>query len=93
MTLVTAGRLGHIFKVYIWSAGSMWCGLAIDRPAPATDGLCPSVVAPAGPSRLFRKYAALLVAVASAALAGNGALEIWFSYPEQKNFFFRIQHE
>lgn len=38
----------------------------MDRPAPATDGLCPSVVAPAGRSRLFRKYAALLVAVVSA---------------------------
>lgn len=43
--------------------------------------------------RLFRKYAAMFVAVVCSALAANGALEIWFSYQEQKSLLIRIQHE
>lgn len=35
----------------------------------------------------------MFVAVVSAALIANGAFEIWFSYQEQKNLLFRIQHE
>jgi signal transduction histidine kinase/CheY-like chemotaxis protein len=46
--------------------------------------------APASPgwgtirSRLFRKYAALFVAVVCFALLANGMFEIWFSYQERK---------
>ncbi len=35
----------------------------------------------------------MFVAVVSAVLIANGAFEIWFSYQEQKDLLFRIQHE
>ena len=43
--------------------------------------------------RLFRKYLVSFVAVASAALIVNGAIEAWFSYSEQKRLLIGIQHE
>jgi signal transduction histidine kinase len=43
--------------------------------------------------RLFQRYAALFIAVVCAALLGNGALDIWFSFGEQKTLLFRIQRE
>lgn len=42
--------------------------------------------------RLFRKYAAMFVAVMSLALAINGLSDIWFSYQEQRALLIRIQH-
>jgi signal transduction histidine kinase/ActR/RegA family two-component response regulator len=42
---------------------------------------------------LFRKYAAMFVAIVSLALAINGVSDIWFSYHEQQNLLFRIQRE
>jgi signal transduction histidine kinase/ActR/RegA family two-component response regulator len=42
---------------------------------------------------LFLKYAAMFVAIVSLALAINGVSDIWFSYHEQQNLLFRIQHE
>jgi signal transduction histidine kinase/ActR/RegA family two-component response regulator len=50
------------------------------RPPPARGGL-------------FRKYAAMFVAIVSLALAINGMSDIWFSYHEQQNLLFRIQRE
>jgi signal transduction histidine kinase/CheY-like chemotaxis protein len=44
-----------------------------------------------GRGRLFRKYVALFGAVVAAALAINGASEIWFSYREQNSSLIRIQ--
>jgi signal transduction histidine kinase/CheY-like chemotaxis protein len=44
-------------------------------------------------SRLFRKYAASLVAVVSVALAVNGVLGIWLSFQEQKRLLVLIQRE
>ncbi len=41
--------------------------------------------------RLFRKYAAMFVAVTSLALAVNGLSDIWFSYQEQRALLIRIQ--
>src|SRR5262245_59780205 len=41
--------------------------------------------------RLFRKYAAMFVAVVCLALVVNGAFDIWFSYQEQKALLVRIQ--
>src|SRR5262249_20290311 len=40
---------------------------------------------------LFRKYAAMFVGVVCLALVAGGALDIWFSYYEQKDFLIRIQ--
>jgi signal transduction histidine kinase/CheY-like chemotaxis protein len=40
---------------------------------------------------LFRKYAAMFVGVVCLALVAGGALDIWFSYYEQKDFLTRIQ--
>jgi signal transduction histidine kinase len=48
---------------------------------------------PAMRGRLFRKYALMFVAVVCAALAINGALDIWVSYREQESLLVRIQHE
>ena len=50
------------------------------RPPPARGGL-------------FRKYAAMFVAIVSLALAINGVSDIWFSYHEQQNLLFRVQRE
>ncbi len=44
-------------------------------------------------SRLYVKYVTLLVALVSAALLTNGALEIWFFYREHKASLIRIQRE
>ena len=44
-----------------------------------------------GRRRLFRKYAAMFVAVVSVALAVNGLSDIWFSYKEQKALLIRMQ--
>lgn len=41
--------------------------------------------------RLFRKYAAMFVAVVSLALAVNGLSDIWFSYKELKALLIRMQ--
>ena len=43
--------------------------------------------------RLFRKYAALFVAVVCVALLLNGAFEIWFSYQDHEASLIRIQRE
>jgi signal transduction histidine kinase/ActR/RegA family two-component response regulator len=48
---------------------------------------------PAMRGRLFRKYALMFVTVVCAALAINGALDIWVSYREQESLLVRIQHE
>jgi signal transduction histidine kinase/HPt (histidine-containing phosphotransfer) domain-containing protein/ActR/RegA family two-component response regulator len=42
---------------------------------------------------LFRKYLVSFVAVASAALVVNGAIDAWFSYQEQKHLLIGIQRE
>ncbi len=47
--------------------------------------------APAG--RLFRKYLTAIVALAFTALAINTALDVWFSYREQKQLLAAIQRE
>src|SRR5579859_2807848 len=65
----------------------------MDRSAPVCDRVRARVAPPTGRGCLFRKYAAMFVAVVSAALVANGAFEIWFSYQEQKSLLFRIQHE
>jgi signal transduction histidine kinase/CheY-like chemotaxis protein len=41
--------------------------------------------------RLFRKYAAIFVAVVCLALVTNGAFDMWFSYEEQKALLVQIQ--
>jgi signal transduction histidine kinase/FixJ family two-component response regulator len=48
---------------------------------------------PTVPGRLFRKYAAIFVAVVCAALVANGIFEVWFSYQEQRSLLARIQQE
>jgi two-component system, NtrC family, sensor kinase len=48
---------------------------------------------PTVPGRLFRKYAAIFVAVVCAALVANGIFEIWSSYQEQESLLARIQQE
>ena len=65
----------------------------MDRPASEAAAPPGGLVSPAVRGRLFRKYAAMFAAVVCAALVANGAFEIWFSYQEQKNLLFRIQHE
>jgi len=49
----------------------------------------------AGPVRrpLFRKYATILVGILSSALIVSGAVDVWFSYQEQKALLVRVQHE
>ena len=59
---------------------------ANDRTA-AAEGMRPL----GGRRRLFRKYAAMFVAVVSVALAVNGLSDIWFSYKEQKALLIRMQ--
>jgi signal transduction histidine kinase/CheY-like chemotaxis protein len=60
-----------------------------NKPSVAGDGIsAPTVQRP-----LFRKYAMIFVAVVCSVLATNGALDIWFSYQEQKNLLVRIQRE
>jgi signal transduction histidine kinase len=44
-------------------------------------------------ARLFRKYAALFVALVSAALLASGAIEIYFSYQENKDALLALQRE
>ena len=55
---------------------------------------------PAGPvprtaprGRLFRKYVVSFVAVVAVALVTNSAIDIWFSYSEQKRLLIGIQRE
>ena len=43
--------------------------------------------------RLFRKYVALFVTLVSGALLTSGAIEIYFSYQENKEALVRIQRE
>jgi GAF domain-containing protein/HAMP domain-containing protein/anti-sigma regulatory factor (Ser/Thr protein kinase) len=43
--------------------------------------------------KLFRKYVLLFVALVGGTLLANGALELWFSYQENKAALARIQHE
>ncbi|HSE78674.1 MAG TPA: GAF domain-containing protein [Alphaproteobacteria bacterium] len=43
--------------------------------------------------RLFRKYILLFVALVGGALLVNGALELWFSFQENKSALARIQQE
>jgi len=43
--------------------------------------------------RLFRKYAAIFVGAVCLALVTNGALEMWFSYHEQRVLLVQIQRE
>jgi signal transduction histidine kinase len=43
--------------------------------------------------KLFRKYIVLFVALVGGALLANGALELWFSYQENKQALARIQQE
>ena len=57
--------------------------IAADAPRPQR--------APRG--RLFRKYAALFVAVVSVALLANGAFEIWFSYQDHEASLIGIERE
>ena len=42
---------------------------------------------------LFRKYAILFVVLVSGALFTSGALEIYFSYQENKEALVTLQHE
>jgi signal transduction histidine kinase/CheY-like chemotaxis protein len=49
-------------------------------------------VPPHARSRLFRKYAAILVASVCLALVTNGAFDMWFSYQEQKDLLIQNQH-
>lgn len=62
-------------------------------PIKAVGTLRDTVAEPNVHGRLFRKYAAIFVAVVSISLIANGAFEIWFSYREQRNLLFRLQHE
>jgi GAF domain-containing protein/HAMP domain-containing protein len=43
--------------------------------------------------KLFRKYILLFVALVGGTLLASGALEVWFSYQENKTALARIQHE
>ena len=58
-----------------------------NKPSPSGGG----IAAPMVRRPLFRKYATMFVAVVCSALVINGALDIWFSYQEQKNLLVRIQ--
>jgi signal transduction histidine kinase len=58
-----------------------------NTPSPSSGG----IAAPTVRRRLFRKYATMIAAVVCSALVINGALDIWFSYQEQKNLLVRIQ--
>lgn len=49
--------------------------------------------APQKRGRLFPKYAALFLAVVILALVPNAVLDVWFSYQQQRDLLFRIQHE
>jgi signal transduction histidine kinase/CheY-like chemotaxis protein len=60
-----------------------------NKAVPEIAAVAPTV----GRSRLFRKYAALFLAVVAVALVFNGVLDIWFSYQEQKELLIRIQRE
>lgn len=43
--------------------------------------------------RLFRKYAALFIAVVCVSLLAEGAIEGWFGYRENREALLRLQHE
>jgi len=65
-----------------------------DRMKSVTDESGPEIggVPPHSRSgRLFRKYAAIFVAVVCLALVINGAFDMWFSYQEQKTLLVQIQ--
>jgi signal transduction histidine kinase len=50
-------------------------------------------MAPRRGGKLFRKYVVLFVALVGGALLVHGALELWFSYQENKAALAQIQHE
>jgi signal transduction histidine kinase/CheY-like chemotaxis protein len=62
-------------------------------PADQSSSPTGDISAPTVRRPLFRKYATMFVAVVCSALAINGALDIWFSYQEQKTLLVRIQRE
>jgi signal transduction histidine kinase len=67
------------------------------RPAEAT-GATPDAQAAArapriGRGRLFRKYFLLLAAISGLTLIGNGLLDMWFAYHEQKASLSRLQSQ
>jgi signal transduction histidine kinase len=58
-----------------------------DEPGSGAGGAGPRAVR----GRLFRKYVAMFAAVLCLAFVTNGALDIWFSYQEQRALLVRIQ--
>jgi signal transduction histidine kinase len=60
-----------------------------DEPGAGTGGVSPH----ARSGRLFRKYAAIFVAIVCLALVTNGAFDMWFSYQELKGLLIQIQRE
>src|SRR5262245_908614 len=60
-----------------------------DESPAGTGGVSPH----ARSGRLFRKYAAIFVAIVCLALVTNGAFDMWFSYRELKGLLIQIQRE
>src|SRR5262245_27379954 len=60
-----------------------------DESPAGTGGVSPH----ARSGRLFRKYAAIFVAIVCLALVTNGAFDMWFSYQELKGLLIQIQRE
>src|SRR5688572_18161071 len=63
-------------------------------PAPTPDPVSTATRAARRPRRrLFRKYVLLFVVLVGGTLLTSGALEIWFSYGENKEALARVQQE
>ena len=63
-------------------------------PAPRTHAeAVRSIVRPLAQGGLFRKYVAMFAAVLGIALLGNGLVNIWFMYEENRSNLHRLQSE
>ena len=64
-----------------------------DQAATTTQEAAPAPAVPRRGGKLFRKYILLFVALVGGTLLANGALEVWFSYQENKEALAQVQHE
>jgi signal transduction histidine kinase len=64
-----------------------------DQTATTTQLAAPDAAPSRRGGKLFRKYILLFVALVGGTLLANGALELWFSYQENKEALAQVQHE
>ena len=93
--LPRAGAAGMLWsRILSFALGEPIRAGGTDRMKSVTDESGPEIGGVPSHSRsgrLFRKYAAIFVAVVCLALVTNGAFDMWFSYQEQKNLLVQIQ--